>query len=276
MPTIMEGRNTCQHHRSSVLQGLGIHHHQSAGRREPDQPMAHPKTGGYLPVPNVQALAQTWNGSGDLVPDRYVRTEEEATAEEDVAGCALPVVDLGRLLDPRSSEEELANLGSACQHWGYFQVREDVLIDQQLTGIFLRARIGLLLISFEIIATRTGNSRWSAHPQPACFVAHQQWRAGRGDPGREERHSRVLQAPARSQEGVRASSGRHPGLRPGLRLLRDAKAGLGGHDLPQASPHGVAEHEVLARPPSVLQVMKMCAGHQIRRPLFFPPSPDQL
>jgi hypothetical protein len=27
------------------------------------------------------------------------------------------------LLDPRSSEEELANLGSACQHWGFFQVR---------------------------------------------------------------------------------------------------------------------------------------------------------
>jgi len=90
--------------------------------------MAHPKTGGFLPVPNVQALAQTWNGSGELVPDRYVRTEE-AVAEEvaaAAAGCTLPVVDLGRLLDPRSSEEELANLGSACQHWGYFQVREGV------------------------------------------------------------------------------------------------------------------------------------------------------
>ena len=32
-------------------------------------------------MPNVQALAQTWNGSGELVPDRYVRTEE-AVAEE--------------------------------------------------------------------------------------------------------------------------------------------------------------------------------------------------
>ncbi|OEL14955.1 S-norcoclaurine synthase 1 [Dichanthelium oligosanthes] len=95
--------------------------------------MAHPKTGGYLPVPNVQELAQTWNGSGELVPDRYVRTEE-AAAEEVVAGCALPVVDLGRLLDARSSEEELANLGSACQHWGYFQlinhgVPEEVIQD---------------------------------------------------------------------------------------------------------------------------------------------------
>ncbi|CAL4957011.1 unnamed protein product [Urochloa decumbens] len=83
--------------------------------------MAHPKTGGYLPVPNVQALAQTWSGSGELVPDRYVRTEEAAAAEV-VAGCELPVVDLGRLLDPRLSKEELANLGHACQHWGYFQL----------------------------------------------------------------------------------------------------------------------------------------------------------
>ncbi|KAF8661827.1 hypothetical protein HU200_056784 [Digitaria exilis] len=95
--------------------------------------MAHPKTGGYLQVPNVQALAPTWNGSGEVVPDRYVRTEDGA-AEEVVAGCVLPVVDLGRLLDERSSEEELANLGSACQHWGYFQlinhgVPEEVIQD---------------------------------------------------------------------------------------------------------------------------------------------------
>jgi hypothetical protein len=87
--------------------------------------MAHANAGGHLQVPNVQALAQTWNGSGEQVPARYVRTEE-AGAEVVVAagaGCALPVVDLGRLLDPRSSEEELANLGSACQQ-GFFQVRE--------------------------------------------------------------------------------------------------------------------------------------------------------
>jgi isopenicillin N synthase-like dioxygenase len=44
-------------------------------------------------------------------------------AGEVAAGCAIPVVDLSRLLDPRTSEEELANLSSACQHWGFFQVR---------------------------------------------------------------------------------------------------------------------------------------------------------
>ncbi|KAK3164196.1 hypothetical protein QOZ80_1AG0013990 [Eleusine coracana subsp. coracana] len=84
--------------------------------------MAHAKTGRSLPVPNVQALAQTLNGSsGKQVPERFVRTEE-VCAEEVVSGCALPVVDLGRLLDPRSSEEELSNLGSACQKWGFFQL----------------------------------------------------------------------------------------------------------------------------------------------------------
>lgn len=95
--------------------------------------MAHAKTaGGHLQVPNVQALSQTWNQSGELVPARYVRTEE-TSADVVVAGCALPVVDLGRLLDPSSSQEELANLGSACQQ-GFFQlvnhgVPDDVILD---------------------------------------------------------------------------------------------------------------------------------------------------
>ncbi|KAJ1283473.1 hypothetical protein BS78_03G131100 [Paspalum vaginatum] len=91
--------------------------------------MAHAITGGHLQVPNVQELAQ----SGEqLVPDRYVRTEE-GSADVVVTGCPLPVVDLGRLLDPRSSQEELANLGSACQQ-GFFQlvnhgVPADVILD---------------------------------------------------------------------------------------------------------------------------------------------------
>jgi hypothetical protein len=89
--------------------------------------MAHASTaGGHLEVPNVQALAQTWNGSGEQVPlpARYVRTEEAGGADVVAAGGhTFPVVDLGRLLDPRSSEEELANLGAACQQ-GFFQVRE--------------------------------------------------------------------------------------------------------------------------------------------------------
>jgi len=84
--------------------------------------MAHAITGGHLQVPNVQELAQ----SGEVVPARYVRMEEEGTADVVVTGCPLPVVDIGRLLDPRSSQEELANLGSACQQ-GFFQVRTRIV-----------------------------------------------------------------------------------------------------------------------------------------------------
>ncbi|TVU21268.1 hypothetical protein EJB05_30895 [Eragrostis curvula] len=96
--------------------------------------MAHAKTGRSLPVPNVQALAQNWNGSGKQVPERFVRTEE-VCAEDVVAVCALPVVDLGRLLDPRSSEEELANLGSACQRWGFFQLINHGVPDEVIQNV---------------------------------------------------------------------------------------------------------------------------------------------
>ena len=87
-------------------------------------------------------------------------------------------------------------------------------------------------------------------------TAYQPWGGGRGDPGREERHDRVLQAPAGGQEGARAGTGRPGGLRPGLRLLRDPEAGLGGHDLPHDQPQGVAGPEVLAYPASVLQGLR--------------------
>ncbi|KAK3164195.1 hypothetical protein QOZ80_1AG0013980 [Eleusine coracana subsp. coracana] len=92
--------------------------------------MAHAKVGGHLTVPNVQALAQTWNGSGEHLPERYVRTEEPSDKEV-VAGYALPVVDLGRLLDPQTSEEEIRNLGSACQ-LGFFQLINHGVPDEVL------------------------------------------------------------------------------------------------------------------------------------------------
>ncbi|GJN32084.1 hypothetical protein PR202_gb20558 [Eleusine coracana subsp. coracana] len=92
--------------------------------------MAHAKVGGHLTVPNVQALAQTWNGSCEHLPERYVRTEEPGDKEV-VAGYALPVVDLSRLLDPQTSEEEIRNLGSACQ-LGFFQLINHGVPDEVL------------------------------------------------------------------------------------------------------------------------------------------------
>ncbi|TVU21274.1 hypothetical protein EJB05_30901, partial [Eragrostis curvula] len=53
---------------------------------------------------------------------RYVRTTEHGGDEEVVVvDGGIPVVDLARLLDPQSSEEELRNLGAACQQ-GCFQL----------------------------------------------------------------------------------------------------------------------------------------------------------
>ncbi|KAG8052265.1 hypothetical protein GUJ93_ZPchr0001g30661 [Zizania palustris] len=77
-----------------------------------------------LPVPNVQELARACHGTDGEIPDRYVRPEvaaDEAIGGRDI-NSAIPVIDLAKLLDPQSSQEECAKLGSACQHWGFFQL----------------------------------------------------------------------------------------------------------------------------------------------------------
>jgi len=80
-----------------------------------------------LPVANVQALAEACNGIDGQVPERYLVAEAEVGSEEIVAAggggshSEIPVVDLRKLLDTRSSEE-CAKLKSACHHWGFFQV----------------------------------------------------------------------------------------------------------------------------------------------------------
>ncbi|KAK3147199.1 hypothetical protein QOZ80_3BG0279370 [Eleusine coracana subsp. coracana] len=80
---------------------------------------------GSLPVANVQALAETWKAADDQVPDdRYL--VKESSSEEVISGddsiSAIPNIDFGKLCDPRSSSEECAKLGSACQNWGFFQL----------------------------------------------------------------------------------------------------------------------------------------------------------
>jgi hypothetical protein len=72
----------------------------------------------------VQALAQNYNISEEQIPERYIRVEETA---EEVIGVheifsAIPIINLNKLLDPESSKEECAKLGSACRQWGFFQV----------------------------------------------------------------------------------------------------------------------------------------------------------
>lgn len=87
--------------------------------------MVYAKAGESLPVPNVQALAETYSRSDDeQIPERYFRVEE--AAEEVISGrdmaLAIPIIDLKKLVDPQSSKEECAKLGQACNQWGFFQV----------------------------------------------------------------------------------------------------------------------------------------------------------
>jgi len=89
--------------------------------------MAEARTAGSLLVANVQVLAEACNGEVDVqqqVPERYL--SKDPSSEEVVAGddsaCAIPVIDLRKLQDPHSSEEECAKLASACLNWGFFQV----------------------------------------------------------------------------------------------------------------------------------------------------------
>lgn len=91
--------------------------------------------GSSLTVPNVQALAE----SGHLteVPDRYIRPE--ILTGDDVFPASvevnIPVLDMERLLDPESSEEEAAKLHMACEEWGFFQLINHGVPDDVTQGI---------------------------------------------------------------------------------------------------------------------------------------------
>ncbi|GJN07833.1 hypothetical protein PR202_ga25699 [Eleusine coracana subsp. coracana] len=87
--------------------------------------MAQARAIGSIPVANVQELAETFNGSDDQVPERYL-VKEASSKEVIVSGddsiSAIPVIDFSKLLDPRSSSEECGKLASACHNWGFFQL----------------------------------------------------------------------------------------------------------------------------------------------------------
>ncbi|KAF8708830.1 hypothetical protein HU200_030220 [Digitaria exilis] len=76
--------------------------------------------GGSLPVPNVQDLA-----ADEITPElleRYLRGADAPAAAVKASLVVVPVVDLGRLVDPAHAEEEAGRLRAACEEWGFFQV----------------------------------------------------------------------------------------------------------------------------------------------------------
>ncbi|CAN6338116.1 unnamed protein product [Urochloa humidicola] len=76
-----------------------------------------------IPVRNVQALAAC--SANELTAealDRYIRPDIDQDAVLEEHSDKLPVIDLGRLLNPESWEEEAAKLSYACEEWGFFQL----------------------------------------------------------------------------------------------------------------------------------------------------------
>ncbi|TVU46417.1 hypothetical protein EJB05_05952, partial [Eragrostis curvula] len=58
------------------------------------------------------------------IPEKYIRTDEVlgGFVVSDNETHELPVVDMASLLDPELSKLETVKLGSACRHWGFFQL----------------------------------------------------------------------------------------------------------------------------------------------------------
>lgn len=84
---------------------------------------------GSLPVANVQALAAA-SGQNE-VPPRYLRPEAQADpVAHDGNSLEIPVIDMSRLLQTRSSRDESTKLNLACEHWGFFQVSNPLVTKQ--------------------------------------------------------------------------------------------------------------------------------------------------
>ncbi|KAL5715837.1 hypothetical protein ACHQM5_017605 [Ranunculus cassubicifolius] len=75
--------------------------------------------GKSLIVPSVQELAR---GKIDIVPPRYIRSDQDAITLSDSSSSltSVPIIDMETLLS--GSKEELEKLDSASRDWGFFQV----------------------------------------------------------------------------------------------------------------------------------------------------------
>ena len=110
-----------------------------------------------IPVKDVQALAKK-NATGLTTEaiQRYMRPELVESPNDMVVvahhddGESIPMIDLARLLDSQTSQQEAALLNSACEDWGFFQVIKST---SPSTHALARARI-LAFYCSRILARR--------------------------------------------------------------------------------------------------------------------------
>ncbi|KAL6642457.1 hypothetical protein ACP70R_020638 [Stipagrostis hirtigluma subsp. patula] len=89
-----------------------------------------------IPVRNVQALAAC--GADQLTADeleRYIRPDIDQDAVVGDHHGEVPVVDLGRLLNRESFEDEAAKLRFACEEWGFFQLVNHGIAEEIILNI---------------------------------------------------------------------------------------------------------------------------------------------
>ncbi|KAJ4711696.1 2-oxoglutarate (2OG) and Fe(II)-dependent oxygenase superfamily protein [Melia azedarach] len=90
-----------------------------------------------LPVPSVQELATQ---HPEIVPSRYIRDNVDDTIATvnrsfDDQILRAPLIDMAKLVNPDSQQQELQNLHSACKNWGLFQLINHGISDELLRNI---------------------------------------------------------------------------------------------------------------------------------------------
>ncbi|KAK9284064.1 hypothetical protein L1049_012324 [Liquidambar formosana] len=86
-----------------------------------------------LTVPSVKELAVQWP---ETLPRRYIRDDlDYSTTTPSDPSSHVPLIDMAKLANPESQEDELHKLHSACKDWGVFQIINHGVTDESLNNM---------------------------------------------------------------------------------------------------------------------------------------------
>ncbi|KAF0891157.1 hypothetical protein E2562_006517 [Oryza meyeriana var. granulata] len=93
------------------------------------------KLGSKIAVRNVQALAASDDQQTAETLERYIRPDIDRDAVLVEHSSEVPVIDLGKLLNRETGEEEAAVLKFACEEWGFFQLVKHGIPEEIIVNI---------------------------------------------------------------------------------------------------------------------------------------------